>query len=102
MTNMMGMRFGRRRRWQDLPKGARAGLGVAASLQMALLASALIDLVRRPASQVRGGRKWAWFPVLLVNFVGPIVYFALGRRAAREQSHEREPKKHDKSSKADE
>ena len=71
--------FGRRRRWQDLPPRARRGIGVIAFVQIALLASAAIDLIRRPASEVRGGRKWAWFPVLFVNFVGPVVYFLLGR-----------------------
>jgi len=74
-----------RRRWEDLPAGTRRGLGIAASIQLALFVSALIDLVRRPASQVRGGRKWAWVPVLFVNFVGPIAYFAFGRRDADDE-----------------
>jgi len=84
----MGMNqgWGRRRGWQDLPAGTRRGIGIAASIQMALLAGALVDLVRRPSSQVRGGRKWAWLPVLFVNFIGPIAYFLFGRLAAREES----------------
>jgi len=75
-----------RRRWKDLPSGTRRGLGLLASVQFALFASALVDLVRRPASQVRGGRKWAWLPVLFVNVVGPIAYLLLGRRGAPKAS----------------
>lgn len=84
----MGMDWGRRkRRWRDLPKGTRRGLGIAASVQFALFASALVDLLRRPSAQVRGGRKWAWLPVLFVNFVGPIAYLLFGRRDAPEEAH---------------
>ena len=74
-----GRHIGRQARWQDLPEGARRGIGIAATIQLVLLASALLDLIRRPAAQVRGGRKWAWLPVLFVNFLGPIAYFAFGR-----------------------
>jgi hypothetical protein len=49
-------------------------------LQLALMAFALIDLVRRPQVGVNGP-KWAWaFIVILVNFIGPIAYFLIGRR----------------------
>ena len=82
MNMGMNMKAGwGKRRWQDLPEGTRRGISIAASIQMALLASALVDLVRRPKSQVRGGRKWAWVPVLFVNFIGPIAYFLFGRRS---------------------
>lgn len=87
----MGMRLpwsGRKRRWKDLPSGAKRGIGIAASLQLALFASALVDLIRRPSSQVRGGRKWAWLPVLFVNFVGPIAYLTVGRRGAPSEGGE--------------
>ncbi|MEI7926514.1 MAG: PLD nuclease N-terminal domain-containing protein [Chloroflexota bacterium] len=77
--NINGMRLGRQMRWADLPQSVRGGLGIAASVQMALLISAIVDLVRRPSSQVRGGRKWAWVPVLFVNLIGPLAYFAFGR-----------------------
>lgn len=80
--NLMGMHLGHRSRWQDLPEGARKAIAIVGSVQAVLLASAMIDLVRRPASQVRGGRKWAWFPVLLINGIGPLTYFAFGRRGA--------------------
>jgi len=80
--DFMGISLKRRgRRWADLPDGTRRGIALATSLQMALLASAVIDLVRRPSERVRGGRKWPWIPVLLVNFIGPIVYLLFGRRS---------------------
>ncbi len=77
--NINGMRFGRQTRWAELPQSIRRGIGIAASVQIVLLISAIVDLVRRPSSQVRGGPKWAWLPVLFVNFVGPLAYFAFGR-----------------------
>ncbi len=68
-----------RRSWRDLPARTRGGLQLAAAVQMALLFAALIDLARRPAHQIRGGRKRVWFPVLFVNFIGPLIYFIVGR-----------------------
>jgi hypothetical protein len=51
-------------------------------LQLALLAFALVDLVRRPQGQVNGP-KWAWaFIIILINIIGPIAYFLIGRREA--------------------
>jgi hypothetical protein len=34
---------------------------------------------RRPSEQVRGSKK-LWAVAALVNFVGPLAYFAFGRR----------------------
>jgi hypothetical protein len=51
-------------------------------LQVGLMALALIDLLRRPEGQLNGP-KWAWaFIVVLVNIIGPIAYFLIGRREA--------------------
>ena len=69
-------------RWNDLSPGSRKliiGVAVAESI---LKGAALIDLKRRPASQVRGP-KWLWAPVIaVVNSAGvvPISYFVFGRR----------------------
>jgi hypothetical protein len=47
-------------------------------LQLTLMALALFDLVRRPATN---GPKWLWVLVIvLVNMIGPIIYFLAGRR----------------------
>lgn len=52
---------------------------LAGLLQLSLLTAALADLRRRDPGEVRGPR-WMWGLVSLINFAGPIAYFALGRR----------------------
>jgi len=56
----------------------------AGAIEGALKAAALIDLARRPSSEVRGS-KAAWaVGVSLINSLGalPVAYFAWGRRAS--------------------
>jgi hypothetical protein len=49
--------------------------------EVALLAAALVDLLRRPDEGVAFGRRWVWFVIVLVAQVaGPVAYFAFGRR----------------------
>jgi hypothetical protein len=67
------------KRWADLSAPQKAGVVALGTVQVLLLAVAATDLVRRPPEQVRGP-KWAWAPVLAVNFVGPVAYLACGRR----------------------
>ena len=70
------------RRWSDLSEGTRRLIIVVAVAESILKGVALVDLKRRPASQVRGP-KWLWAPVIaVVNSAGvvPISYFAFGRR----------------------
>jgi hypothetical protein len=38
-----------------------------------------VDLARRPPASVNG-RKDVWAAAIAVNFVGPLAYFAWGRR----------------------
>jgi hypothetical protein len=66
-------------RWSDLSAEQRAAVAAAAAVQMGLLAAALTDLRRRPSDQVNGS-KAMWAAVSFVNFVGPLAYFAFGRR----------------------
>ncbi len=71
-----------RRRWSDLTERNRKLLLTAAVADGALRVAALIDIKRRPASQIRG-RKWIWAAVAaLVSSAGvvPISYFVFGRR----------------------
>jgi len=49
------------------------------AVQVGLLLAAQIDLTRRTDEQVNGP-KAAWRAVTLINFVGPLAYFAFGRR----------------------
>ena len=75
-----------RRQWGDLSERTRKLLITAAVAEGILKVAALIDIKRRPASQIRG-RKWVWAAVVAVaNSAGavPISYFAFGRRG---QSH---------------
>ncbi len=70
---------------EPISKRRRVLFGVAAIVQFALLAAAQADLLRRPASAVRGS-KWAWRAISLVNFVGPLAYFLFGRRTPAEEA----------------
>ena len=70
-----------RRRWSDLTPRQREVLRLAIVVQVALALTAWVDLARRPAAQVRGP-KGAWALAIAINFVGPLAYFARGRRPA--------------------
>ena len=70
------------RKWSDLSERTRQLIIVTAVAESMLKAAALIDIKRRPASQIRGP-KWLWAPVVVVvNSAGvvPISYFVFGRR----------------------
>lgn len=71
------------KRWSELSPRARnliVGAGIA---EAALKIAVLVDLRRRPASEIRG-RKKAWASAMLVNSAGviPASYFVFGRRRA--------------------
>jgi len=64
---------------EDLGTTTLVAIGILVVVQLTLVVLALVSLVRRPASAVRGP-KWLW--VLIIVFgelVGPIVYFAVAR-----------------------
>ena len=47
-------------------------------IQLVLMIAALVDLIRREQTR---GPKWVWaLVILLVNFIGPIIYFVAGRK----------------------
>jgi len=54
-------------------------VAAAGVVQVALFAVAQMDLRRRQSDQLRGS-KALWTAAAFVNFVGPLAYFALGRR----------------------
>ncbi|HEX6521374.1 MAG TPA: PLD nuclease N-terminal domain-containing protein [Streptosporangiaceae bacterium] len=69
-------------KWSDLSAGTRRLIIGAGAVEGALKIAALIDLKRRPSSQIRGS-KWIWAPIVaLVNTAGgaPLAYFFFGRR----------------------
>jgi hypothetical protein len=68
--------------WSDLSERNRKLIITAAVVDITLRVAALIDIKRRPASQIRG-RKRLWAAVVaVVNSAGliPISYFLFGRR----------------------
>jgi hypothetical protein len=51
-------------------------------IQLALIVVALYDLLR-PERLVRGDSKLMWgIIIVVINIIGPILYFAIGRREA--------------------
>ncbi len=69
-------------KWSDLSKPTQRLIIVAGVVETSLKAAALVDMKRRPASQIRGS-KWVWAPaVTVVNSFGlaPLAYFVFGRR----------------------
>lgn len=79
MTPIVSRMASGKQRWSDLTPGRRSGIVAAGVVQIALLVAALTDLRRRPASEVNGDKR-LWAAVSFVNYVGPIAYFAFGRR----------------------
>lgn len=49
-------------------------------IEMGLLIFALLDLLKRPEEQLKGSKTMWLLIVVLVNIIGPIIYFALGRK----------------------
>lgn len=48
-----------------------------ALLELGLMIFALLDLIRRERTK---GPKWAWaLVIVLINFIGPLVYLVFGR-----------------------
>jgi hypothetical protein len=73
-----------RKHWKDLSPWQRIGIFVGVSIQISLLVSALWDIRRRPAEQIRGPKP-LWAVVAFVNYFGPIAYFLFGRKPASQQ-----------------
>ena len=71
-----------RRKWDELAPRTRRLIVVVGAIDGVLKLAALIDLARRPSTQVRG-LKAAWAgAVSLINPLGavPVAYFVWGRR----------------------
>jgi hypothetical protein len=68
-----------KRRWKDLSPRARAAIVAVGVVQNSLLVAALGDLRRRPKRKIRGDKR-VWTAAAFVSWVGPISYFAYGRK----------------------
>ncbi len=64
--------------WSELSPLQRRMITIGAVAEVVLTSVAAIDLVRRPAEQVRGP-KLLWAPALVVQPVGPVAYLLFGR-----------------------
>ena len=65
--------------WSDLSVRQKTGIVLAGTIQIGLLAAALVDMSRRSLEGIRGSKR-LWRAAAFVNFVGPICYFLFGRR----------------------
>lgn len=68
-----------KKKWSDLSTRQQTLVVAGAAVQVGLLGAALLDLSKRRPEEVNGP-KAAWVAASFVNFVGPIAYFAFGRR----------------------
>lgn len=70
------------RRWSDLSESNRRLIIAAAIGEAVLKTAVLIDIRRRPASQIRGSKRMWIIVAVLINSagVGSLSYFAFGRR----------------------
>ncbi len=71
-----------KQKWSDLSPRVRRLILAGTAVEGALKIAALIDIKRRPAEQIRGGKK-AWAASMLINSAGviPVSYFVWGRRS---------------------
>jgi len=68
-----------KKKWSELSTRSRRLVTITGVIEMALLAATLVDLKRRPAEQIKGSKR-LWTALAFVNIVGPLAYFAFGRR----------------------
>jgi hypothetical protein len=71
-----------KRRWSDLSERTRRLIIIGAVFEGTLKVLALIDMKRRPGTEIRGSKaKWA-AAVVLINSMGaaPLAYLIFGRR----------------------
>lgn len=66
------------KKWSEMSRAQQGAVVVLGAAEVVLTAVAVVDLVRRPAEQVRGP-KVAWAAGLVIQPVGPIAYLAWGR-----------------------
>ncbi len=66
-------------KWTEMPEWKKACTIVIGLIQISLLIAALVDIRKRSAQDIRGDKK-VWFLVSFINFIGPILYFKIGRK----------------------
>lgn len=66
-----------RRKWSELSSFQQTALLTAVCVELSLTATAWVDLLRRPSTQVHGPKS-CWAVAILIQPVGPIVYLTAG------------------------
>jgi hypothetical protein len=67
------------KKWSTRSRRGRTLIVAAGVVEVVLLVATLIDIKRRPADQIKGSKRM-WSALAFINIVGPILYFAFGRR----------------------
>ena len=66
--------------FESMSTGLLVAIGALAVLELVLMVTALVSVLRRSQDELNGP-KWLWILVVIfVNMIGPIVYFILGRK----------------------
>lgn len=65
--------------WNDLSSGQQTAVLVVGSVELALTATALVELAKRPRDEVRGRKLW-WALACLVQPFGPPAFLLFGKR----------------------
>jgi hypothetical protein len=68
-----------KKRWSDQTRTQQLLIIASAGIELVVTATALVDLARRPADQMRG-TKPLWALGCIVQPLGPVAYLVLGRR----------------------
>lgn len=68
-----------KQKWSDLTTMQKRAIGVGGALEAVMTLAALRDLASRRDDEVRGP-KAAWVLAFVIQPIGPIAYFAAGRR----------------------
>ncbi len=68
-----------KKKWSELSGRSRKLITVTGVIEVALLVATLVDIKRRPADQIKGSKR-LWTALAFVNIIGPLAYFAFGRR----------------------
>ena len=68
-------------RWADLSRNQQMAVVAGLVSELVLTAAAVRDLRRRPPAAVRGPKR-LWFVAFVVQPLGPLAYFSLGRRGS--------------------
>lgn len=68
-----------KKKWSERSRRSRGLIVATGVVEVVLLVATLIDIKRRPASQINGSKRM-WTLLAFINIVGPMAYFAFGRR----------------------